>query len=184
MEPISEIISSYDASSLFTNKLTYKKIQWMMEMRLELHQRQKSEEKLNLNSTQEKEASFSREKLYNSFLHRAMFMCRLLQAAFNKLISEDSAQLPLPSSKRITSLSTVIQRKRRSTCILNSGNESGGVVKGDSSEWRILERWEVPWEWQTVSLTLLACVLRFKGMTSRNYCSSSGCARVKKIAVN
>ncbi|KAF2547641.1 hypothetical protein F2Q70_00019903 [Brassica cretica] len=34
-------------------------------------------------------------------------------------------------------------------------------LQGGGSEWRILERWEVPWEWQTVSLTSLACGLSF-----------------------
>ncbi|KAI5352649.1 hypothetical protein L3X38_005540 [Prunus dulcis] len=39
--------------------------------------------------------------------------------------------------------------------------------KGDLQEketgvqWQILKRWEVPWEWQTVSLTSLACGLSF-----------------------
>ncbi|BBG94242.1 CAAX amino terminal protease family protein [Prunus dulcis] len=45
----------------------------------------------------------------------------------------------------------------------------GGRVKpkGDLQEketgvqWQILKRWEVPWEWQTVSLTSLACGLSF-----------------------
>ncbi|WZZ11134.1 hypothetical protein YC2023_097055 [Brassica napus] len=70
-------------------------------------------------------------------------------------------------------LSTVIRKKWRSASIFNSGKEPGGEGKvalfsdtsssclGSSSEWPILERWEVPWEWQTVSLTSLACVLSF-----------------------
>lgn len=28
-------------------------------------------------------------------------------------------------------------------------------------DWPILKRWEVPWQWQTASLTSLACGLRF-----------------------
>ncbi|CAN7134272.1 unnamed protein product, partial [Brassica rapa subsp. narinosa] len=66
-------------------------------------------------------------------------------------------------------LSTVTRRKWRSASIFNSGKESGGEEKvalsptlpEGSSDWAILERWEVPWEWQTVSLTSLACVLSF-----------------------
>ncbi|CAA7031170.1 unnamed protein product [Microthlaspi erraticum] len=58
-------------------------------------------------------------------------------------------------------LSTVNRRKWRSACIFNSGKDTGGEEKGGSSEWAILERWEVPWEWQTVSLTSLACGLSF-----------------------
>lgn len=44
--------------------------------------------------------------------------------------------------------------------------KGGGKPKGDLQEketgaqWQILKRWEVPWEWQTVSLTSLACGLR------------------------
>ncbi|KAL0754930.1 hypothetical protein Bca101_092598 [Brassica carinata] len=55
-------------------------------------------------------------------------------------------------------LSTVTRRKWRYASIFNSGKESGGEGKlqGGSSEWAILERWEVPWEWQTASLTSLA----------------------------
>lgn len=58
-------------------------------------------------------------------------------------------------------LSTVNRRKWRSACIFNSGKETEGEGKGGGSEWLILERWEVPWEWQTVSLTSLACGLSF-----------------------
>ncbi|KAL1202590.1 hypothetical protein V5N11_006565 [Cardamine amara subsp. amara] len=60
-------------------------------------------------------------------------------------------------------LSTVNRRKWRSACIFNSGNESGGEDKLQEgvAEWPILQRWEVPWEWQTVSLTSLACALSF-----------------------
>ncbi|CAH8380950.1 unnamed protein product [Eruca vesicaria subsp. sativa] len=61
-------------------------------------------------------------------------------------------------------LSPVSQRRWRSACISNSKKESGGgegKLQGGGSEWPILERWEVPWEWQTVSLTSLACGLSF-----------------------
>ena len=34
-------------------------------------------------------------------------------------------------------------------------------------EWPILRRWEVPWEWQTVTLTSLACGL---GCVLNDYC--------------
>ncbi|XP_021807493.1 uncharacterized protein LOC110751352, partial [Prunus avium] len=40
--------------------------------------------------------------------------------------------------------------------------KGGGKPKGDLQEkWQILKRREVPWEWQTVSLTSLACGLTF-----------------------
>ncbi|EOA38916.1 hypothetical protein CARUB_v10011314mg, partial [Capsella rubella] len=60
-------------------------------------------------------------------------------------------------------LFTVNRRKWRSACIFNSGKEPGGdgKLQGGSSEWPILQRWEVPWGWQTVSLTSFACALSF-----------------------
>ncbi|KAL9298179.1 hypothetical protein ACSQ67_024075 [Phaseolus vulgaris] len=43
---------------------------------------------------------------------------------------------------------------------LNLGSKR--ALSSDSGlEWPILRRWEVPWEWQTVSLTSLACGLGF-----------------------
>ncbi|XP_010523459.1 PREDICTED: uncharacterized protein LOC104801795 isoform X2 [Tarenaya hassleriana] len=55
-----------------------------------------------------------------------------------------------------------VNRRLKSVCFFNAGKESGGEGKeASSSEWPILQRWEVPWEWQTVSLTSLACGLSF-----------------------
>ncbi|KAI4379218.1 hypothetical protein MLD38_005542 [Melastoma candidum] len=46
----------------------------------------------------------------------------------------------------------------------NAGEESEPTPKrqgSDGLDWPILERWEVPWEWPTLSLTFLACGLSF-----------------------
>lgn len=34
------------------------------------------------------------------------------------------------------------------------------IYQGNGSNWPVLQRWDVPWQWQTVSLTSLACGLR------------------------
>ncbi|MED6180258.1 hypothetical protein PIB30_008758 [Stylosanthes scabra] len=47
----------------------------------------------------------------------------------------------------------------RSVCFFNAPNQPD--TKESGLEWPILRRWEVPWEWQTLSLTSLACGLGF-----------------------
>lgn len=44
-------------------------------------------------------------------------------------------------------------------CSYKSGEDSQSKVSG--LDWPILKRWDVPWKWQTVSLTSLACGLSF-----------------------
>lgn len=57
-------------------------------------------------------------------------------------------------------LKQVSDRGLSSICFCNGKNDSD---QGKNSElnWPILKRWDVPWEWQTVSLTSLACGLSF-----------------------
>ncbi|KAM0961678.1 hypothetical protein FF1_021051 [Malus domestica] len=68
------------------------------------------------------------------------------------------------SPRRPTQLSR-LKNVRNTPCICFFSG--GGKPKGDfqekenESEWRILKRWDVPWEWQTASLTSLACGLSF-----------------------
>ncbi|KGN51910.1 uncharacterized protein LOC101219539 [Cucumis sativus] len=51
----------------------------------------------------------------------------------------------------------------RPLCFFNAKDESGGDFqqKENGAGWPILRRWDVPWEWPTVSLTSLACGLSF-----------------------
>ncbi|KAH0991443.1 hypothetical protein GBA52_002926 [Prunus armeniaca] len=73
-------------------------------------------------------------------------------------------------SPRQSTQLTRLRNVRRSPyiCFFNGG----GTPKGDLQEketgkqWQILKRWEVPWEWQTVSLTSLACGLRITSKTN------------------
>ncbi|KAM7464517.1 hypothetical protein LguiA_032638 [Lonicera macranthoides] len=51
----------------------------------------------------------------------------------------------------------VSKRGLSSICFYNAGEESNGK---SGSYWQILKRWDVPWKWQTISLTSLACGLR------------------------
>ncbi|TKY58853.1 membrane protein [Spatholobus suberectus] len=51
------------------------------------------------------------------------------------------------------------KRALPSVCFFNARDKSQDKESG--LEWPILRRWEVPWEWQTVSLTSLACGLGF-----------------------
>ncbi|KAF3431454.1 hypothetical protein FNV43_RR26185 [Rhamnella rubrinervis] len=71
----------------------------------------------------------------------------------------------LGCSNRVSCLSDVRLKKRRfrSVCFFNAGDKSKGSFEEEEtgSELSILKRWNVPWEWQTVSLTSLACGVSF-----------------------
>ncbi|XP_062161389.1 uncharacterized protein LOC133868496 [Alnus glutinosa] len=58
---------------------------------------------------------------------------------------------------------SISRRALRSVCFFNDGEKSKAELqeKKTGLEWRILKQWDVPWEWQTVSLTSLACGLSF-----------------------
>ncbi|KAI3733631.1 hypothetical protein L6452_13079 [Arctium lappa] len=47
----------------------------------------------------------------------------------------------------------------KTVCFYENRDSSNG--KESVAEWPILQRWDVPWEWYTVSLTSLACGLSF-----------------------
>ncbi|KAF7123914.1 hypothetical protein RHSIM_Rhsim12G0063600 [Rhododendron simsii] len=51
-------------------------------------------------------------------------------------------------------------RGLRSVCSYKAGDDKFPQKENDL-DWPILKRWDVPWEWQTVSLTSLACGLSF-----------------------
>ncbi|XP_027153985.1 uncharacterized protein LOC113753910 isoform X1 [Coffea eugenioides] len=68
-------------------------------------------------------------------------------------------QLPSSLSFRAPSASSPVHRSRRRCICFYSGKES--EQKGDGLDSPILRRWDVPWKWQTVSLTSLACGLSF-----------------------
>ncbi|KAH7515936.1 hypothetical protein FEM48_Zijuj10G0081200 [Ziziphus jujuba var. spinosa] len=58
-------------------------------------------------------------------------------------------------------------RRFRSVCFFNNaGKKSKGSSQEEEtgSDWSILKQWDVPWEWQTVSLTSLACSFVLTGL--------------------
>ncbi|KAF7846839.1 hypothetical protein BT93_L3680 [Corymbia citriodora subsp. variegata] len=71
-----------------------------------------------------------------------------------------SSRLFLSPSRRRSGLSD-----RRLLSLVRSQDardEPGGSFReeGSGPDWPILKRWDVPWQWQTVSLTSLACGVR------------------------
>ncbi|KAJ4829634.1 hypothetical protein Tsubulata_029308 [Turnera subulata] len=68
--------------------------------------------------------------------------------------------LPKLGSSRVL---PIPNRRLRSVCFFNSGKESNNNTKSQDNglDLAILKRWDVPWQWQTVSLTSLACGLSF-----------------------
>ncbi|XP_027360322.1 uncharacterized protein LOC113868696 isoform X2 [Abrus precatorius] len=75
---------------------------------------------------------------------------------WSKTLSKQVPAFLLPTH---TSSFSVSERGLRSLCFFNSGDNS--QAKESGLEWPILRRWEVPWQWQTVPLTSLACALGF-----------------------
>ncbi|XP_026402438.1 uncharacterized protein LOC113298015 isoform X2 [Papaver somniferum] len=59
--------------------------------------------------------------------------------------------------------STVSDRRLSSICYYSGKEESNRNSPGKETEekWKILKRWDVPWKWQTVFLTMVACGLSF-----------------------
>ncbi|XP_052187928.1 uncharacterized protein LOC127798415 [Diospyros lotus] len=57
-----------------------------------------------------------------------------------------------------TNRSPASTTRGRAICFYNADEDK---QKGSESDWPILKRWDVPWKWQTVSLTSLACGLSF-----------------------
>ncbi|OMO79037.1 CAAX amino terminal protease [Corchorus capsularis] len=68
------------------------------------------------------------------------------------------------NNTRLKSQTPVPRRRLLPLCFFNAGKDSNSDFQEreeNESEWPILKKWEIPWEWQTVSLTSLACGLSF-----------------------
>lgn len=54
-------------------------------------------------------------------------------------------------------------KRRQLASSIYAGKESKAKVEEQDKglEWPIIKRWDVPWPWQTISLTSLACGIRF-----------------------
>ncbi|KAK8522903.1 hypothetical protein V6N13_115851 [Hibiscus sabdariffa] len=70
----------------------------------------------------------------------------------------------LPNRLKFPTITSRPTRRRLlPLCFFNAGKDNPNFPEKEETEleWPILERWEVPWQWQTVSLTSLACGLSF-----------------------
>ncbi|EYU28749.1 hypothetical protein ABFS82_12G102600 [Erythranthe guttata] len=56
-------------------------------------------------------------------------------------------------------LPVTITRTNSTTFCFTNSTPDESVEKDDELNWQVLKRWNVPWNWQRVSLTSLACVL-------------------------
>ncbi|MCL7052019.1 hypothetical protein MKW94_005109 [Papaver nudicaule] len=68
-----------------------------------------------------------------------------------------------PLGFSIRKICTVPDRGLSSICYYNGKEESDreSPEKETGEEWKIFKRWDVPWKWQTVFLTMVACGLSF-----------------------
>ncbi|KAI9126225.1 hypothetical protein K1719_002646 [Acacia pycnantha] len=92
------------------------------------------------------------QKLSSSTTFAIQSRAFLLSKSRNFLLPQAKSRLNFGSKRSLPSV-----------CFFNAGDKSGNEFREQESEqkWPILRRWEVPWEWQTVSLTSLACGLGF-----------------------
>ncbi|XP_022887569.1 uncharacterized protein LOC111403342 isoform X2 [Olea europaea var. sylvestris] len=69
----------------------------------------------------------------------------------------------LPFSPLIPVLKLQVAPTRRlcTVCCYKNNSSQESDKKEAGLNWRILKRWDVPWNWQTISLTSLACGLSF-----------------------
>ncbi|KZV29921.1 CAAX amino terminal protease family protein [Dorcoceras hygrometricum] len=70
--------------------------------------------------------------------------------------------LRVPPTRRLLAIS----------CFKNHSDEK--PLKKSGLDWRILKRWDVPWNWQTISLSSLACGLRLSFTLFKDYMQSVG----------
>ncbi|KAJ8445463.1 hypothetical protein Cgig2_031276 [Carnegiea gigantea] len=108
-------------------------------------------------------SSFSNQSKSNSLLIRPNQCLSLsINRNFNLFSSKSkpssisliqSPPIPIvPGNRGLDLVST-----RNSLAIVRSYHQQ----KGSGLDWPILRRWDVPWPWQTVILTSLACGIRF-----------------------
>ncbi|CAN0896575.1 hypothetical protein LINGRAHAP2_LOCUS18583 [Linum grandiflorum] len=79
------------------------------------------------------------------------------------LSSPRRTPLSIPKFPSSTRLSRVANGRLRPICFFNNGKQKPNTnlePQKSDSDWQVLKRWDVPWEWPTVSLTSLACGIR------------------------
>ncbi|KAJ8441335.1 hypothetical protein Cgig2_024847 [Carnegiea gigantea] len=90
---------------------------------------------------------------FNSFLTRPDHSCNSFS---KKFIIQRFSDYGVPNLVSTRSSSSIVRS-------YNGRNDSGGnpQPKDNGLDWPILRRWDVPWPWQTVSLSSLACGISF-----------------------
>ncbi|KAH6815731.1 CAAX amino terminal protease family protein [Perilla frutescens var. frutescens] len=76
----------------------------------------------------------------------------------HRQIAQNLPFSPLTPALKLQGTTT---RGLSSICCYKNDDSKESVGKDKGLEWRILKRWDVPWNWQTISLTSLACGLSF-----------------------
>ncbi|CAI0448075.1 unnamed protein product [Linum tenue] len=82
----------------------------------------------------------------------------------SKLSSSLRTPVGIPKLVAPGRLIRISNRGLRPVCFFNSGEEKSKTKlepQESGLDWPALKRWDVPWEWPTVSLTSLACGIRF-----------------------
>ncbi|KAH9773882.1 CAAX amino terminal protease family protein [Citrus sinensis] len=86
----------------------------------------------------------------------------LAQPCFYSFSTSQKLSKLKPNSN--TRLTKTCYRRFSSICFYNAGkdSESGSTEDKETKlDWPVLKRWDVPWGWQTASLTSLACGFSF-----------------------
>ncbi|KAI3467355.1 hypothetical protein Pfo_024018 [Paulownia fortunei] len=98
--------------------------------------------------------SFTRSSI--STLSLSPKLCSPIKTHFR--ISQGLRFSPLTPALKLHITST---RGPCTVCCYKNNTPEESVEKDNGLNWRILKRWDVPWNWQTISLTSLACGLSF-----------------------
>ncbi|KAL3654230.1 hypothetical protein CASFOL_003911 [Castilleja foliolosa] len=98
-------------------------------------------------------ASFTRSSV--STLSVSARFCSPVKTRFQ--ISQGLRFSPLTPALKLRVTST----RGLCTVFCYKNNTPDDNVKKDGLSWRVLKRWDVPWNWQTISLSSLACGLSF-----------------------
>ncbi|CAL1390177.1 unnamed protein product [Linum trigynum] len=98
------------------------------------------------------------------FTSLAQSSMHCLSSSSSKLSSSLRTPVGIPKLVAPGRLIRISSRGLRPVCFFNSGEEKSKTKlepQESGLDWPALKRWDVPWEWPTVSLTSLACGISF-----------------------
>ncbi|KAG8366342.1 hypothetical protein BUALT_Bualt17G0069900 [Buddleja alternifolia] len=101
--------------------------------------------------------------LYTSFTHSSISTRSLSSRISSPIKAHFQISEGLPFSPLTPDLKLRITSTRGlcTICCFKNNTPEEPVKKENGLSWPILRRWDVPWNWQTISLTSLACGLSF-----------------------